>query len=201
MLMQAQAQQRSMDRIPIFPLDLVVFPGEMVPLHIFEERYCLMTEEALETGMPIGIALARQDEPVEIVEHAPEDVGTAVKVLASQQLPDGRYLIQAVGVRRFRIQRVLSEKIYQEALVDWLDELEGDPNRARALAHEVLTTIEALGGAISWDDAATRDPIRVSHAIGAALDLDLELKQELLATQDAEKRLEREAEILLEATQ
>ena len=184
-----------MDRIPLFPLDVVLFPGELFGLHVFEERYLLMTEEVLAEDLPIGIVLARQDEPEDRIEHHPEAVGTAAIVIQSERVED-RWLLQTVGTRRFRIVEVLSEKPYQEALVEWLDEEPGDPEEAARLANELLERVEQLGGTVDRSTDAIEDPVAVSHAVAAALPVDLETKQRLLEIEDAYSRLHAEAEIL-----
>lgn len=183
-----------MDRIPLFPLDVVLFPGELFGLHVFEERYVLMAEEVLAENLPIGIVLARQDRPEDRIEFEPEAIGTAAHVLQAEQVAD-RYLLQTVGTRRFRIVEVLSEKPYQEALVEWLDEEEGG-SEAHELVEEVLETVEAIGGLVDRQTSAIDDPITVSHAVAAALPVDLETKQRLLEAQDAQARLEAELDVL-----
>jgi Lon protease-like protein len=184
-----------LDRIPLFPLDVVLFPGELFGLHVFEERYLLMTEEVLAENLPIGIVLAKQDQPEGRIEFEPEDVGTAAHVIAHEQVGD-RFLLQTVGTRRFRIVEVHSEKPYQEATVEWLDELEGDPDEARELVQEVLHRVEDLGGSVGWEEDGADDPVIVSHAIAAALTVDLVSKQALLASTDAEERLRLESQLL-----
>ena len=186
-----------MDRIPIFPLDVVLFPGELFGLHIFEERYLLMTEEVLAEDMPIGIVLARQDgdDDEDRIEHEPEPVGTAAIVIHSEKQED-RYLLQTVGTRRFRILEVVSEKPYQEAIVEWLDEDPGDAEEASRLANELLERVEQMGGTVDRSTDAVEDPVAVSHAVAAALPVDLETKQRLLEMEDAWSRLDAEADIL-----
>ena len=188
----------AIDRIPLFPLDIVLFPGEVMGLHVFEERYLLMTEEVLAQDLPIGIVLARQDEPEDTIEHAPESVGTAALILKSEKAED-RYVMEVVGSRRFRIIEVIDRKPYQEALVEWLAEDEGDSGEARELAEDVLDAVEEMGGEVDRASPAATDPISISHAVAAALPVDLETKQRLLEAQDALQRLDQEAEILLAA--
>lgn len=193
--MKGGRQKRTVDRIPLFPLDVVLFPGEFFGLHVFEERYVLMAEEVLAEGLPIGIVLAKPGQPEDRLEYEPEEVGTAALVIAHEKI-DGRYLMETVGTRRFRIVQLHSDKPYQEADVEWLDEHTGDPASAAELADQVLKRVENLGGEVRWDDGATADPIMVSHAVGAALLLDLEFKQTLLEVDDAEERLRIESQIL-----
>lgn len=185
----------AVDRIPLFPLDVVLFPGEMFGLHVHEERYILMAEEVLADDLPIGIVLARQDRPDDIIEHEPEGIGTAAKVIRAEQIED-RYLLETVGVRRFRIIEVISEKPYQEALVEWLDEETGPEDVAQETLTEVLETVEAIGGTVDRDSDALDDPVTVSHAVAAALPVDLETKQRLLEATDALARLEAELDVL-----
>lgn len=184
-----------MDRIPLFPLDVVLFPGELFGLHVFEERYLLMADVVLDEDLPIGIVLARQDQPEDRIEFEPEGIGTAAKVIQWEQV-EGRYLLQTVGVRRFRIIEVIHDKPYQEALVEWLDEAPGNEDTAQQLISEVLESVEAIGGKVDRESDALDDPVTVSHAVAAALPVDLETKQRLLEAHDAETRLEAEIDIL-----
>ena len=193
--MSHDTPQHGVDRIPLFPLDVVLFPGEMFGLHLFEERYVLMAEEVLAEDLPIGIVLARQDQPDDRIEFEPEYIGTAAHVLEAEQVDD-RYMLQTVGVRRFRIIEVLSEKPYQEALVEWLGEDTGNEDSAQQLLSEVLETVEAIGGTVDRASDALDDPVTVSHAVAAALPVDLETKQRLLEAHDAEARLEAELDVL-----
>lgn len=187
-----------MERIPLFPLDVVVFPGETFGLHVFEERYVLMTEEVLAEGLPIGIVLAKQDQPEDRLEYEPERIGTAVEVVGVEQVED-RYLLQTVGRRRFLIHAVHSTKPYQEADVEWLDEEEGDPEQARLLVESLVRRMAQLGAEVD-ESAAAEDPVTVSHAVAAALPLDLETKQRLLELHDATQRLAIEVALLATAS-
>lgn len=154
-----------------------------------------MTEEVLAEELPVGIVLARQDEPDDRIEHEPEGVGTAAIVMRAEQ-DDGEWMVELVGSRRFRIIDLITDRPFQEALVQWLDEEEGDPVEARLLADDVLDRVEELGGQVDRGSDLIEDPIQVSHAIAAALPVDLETKQRLLEAKHAVARLEGEAEIL-----
>lgn len=175
----------------------MLFPGEIMGLQLFEERYLLMLEEVLAEDLPIGIVLARQDEDEDVIEHEPESVGTGALILRHEH-EGPRALLDLVGTRRFRIIEVFTDKPYQEALVDWLDEKEGDDtNTARELAATVLDRVAELGGQVDRDAPDVDDPISVSHAVAAALPVDLETKQRLLEAENALARLDHEADILL----
>lgn len=183
-----------MPRIPLFPLDLVVYPGEELPLHLFEERYLLMLEEVLAVEQPFGVVLARQDQPEGKVEYEPMDVGTAVEVVEVRRFEDGRRLILTRGVRRFRIERVISERPFQEADVAWLDERVGDPEQVRLAENVVRAQLTRVGAEAVIEDART--PVETAYAVASALKAPLGLQQKLLEASNAEERLKMEAAIL-----
>lgn len=183
-----------MPRIPLFPLDLVVYPGEELPLHLFEERYLLMLEEALATGTPIGIALARPDQAADRVEYDPVGVGTAVDVVQVQPLEEGRRLVLTRGQRRFRVLRVVSERPFQEADVEWLDEDVGDPAAAARAEDAVRAQLARVGAEAVVETART--PVETAYAVASAIKAPLSLQQRLLEASNAEERLKMEAAIL-----
>jgi len=140
-------------KLPIFPLNTVLFPGAPIQLHIFEERYRLMIDRCLEQSSPFGVALIRSgsqvgpDDPwvrrqLELVDTAdelelgalkrelggetvPHPVGTAaqINVGESVRLSDGRYYLVAAGQRRFRIQYFVQRQPYLIASVAYLPEV------------------------------------------------------------------------------
>jgi Lon protease-like protein len=137
-------------KLPIFPLNSVLFPGAPIQLHIFEERYRLMIGRCLEQGSPFGVALIRSgsevspDDPwvrrqLELAnddldlgalkrelggETVPHPVGTTahISVGESVRLSDGRYYLVAAGQRRFRIQYFVQRQPYLIASVAYLPE-------------------------------------------------------------------------------
>lgn len=138
-------------KLPIFPLNTVLFPGAPIQLHIFEERYRLMIGRCLEQRSPFGVALIRSgseispDDPwvrrqveeagggdVELSalrdqlggETVSYTVGTTAQISAdeSARLPDGRYYLAGQGQRRFRIQYFTQRQPYLIASVAYLNE-------------------------------------------------------------------------------
>jgi Lon protease-like protein len=139
-------------KLPIFPLNTVLFPGAQIQLHIFEERYRLMIGRCLEQNGPFGVALIRSgsevspDDPwvrrqLELADAAnelelgalkrelggetvPYPVGATaqINVAESVRLSDGRYYLVAVGQRRFRIQYFVQRQPYLIASVAYLPE-------------------------------------------------------------------------------
>ncbi|HVL47855.1 MAG TPA: LON peptidase substrate-binding domain-containing protein [Candidatus Thermoplasmatota archaeon] len=179
------------ERIPLFPLDAVVFPGEAFPLHVFEERYLVMLEDCETKGLPVGVALAR---PEGEVEHPPVEVGTACRIMASEKLPDGRRIVLTAGEHRFRVRGVVSDRLYQEADVEWLDEPLGDMDAAERAESRVRRELARIGAEPVAEDA--EGPIETSYAVAAALEAPATLRQRLLESESAEERLELEEAIL-----
>lgn len=102
--------------IPLFPLHTVLFPGAVLPLHVFEERYRLLVRERLD----FGVVLIRQgsevgQRPVELCE-----VGTLATLERVDALPDGRFAVVARGLRRFRLLGLDRGRPYLRGAVEFL---------------------------------------------------------------------------------
>lgn len=161
-------------RIPLFPLDVVVFPGTPLPLHIFEPRYKLMIQRCLENHCEFGILLARSD------EIAP--VGcTAQIVKVVKQYPDGRMDILTVGQNAFRVLELINEQPYLEGEVEYLDDEVG--SLTPEAQQELLKLYEQCHTLI-YGRAPQRPEVdadcSVTFQIAAQLPLEVESKQKLL---------------------
>ncbi|MCH8066930.1 MAG: LON peptidase substrate-binding domain-containing protein, partial [Chloroflexi bacterium] len=91
-----------MERLPLFPLDTVLFPKQVLPLHIFEERYKTMIGRCIEEGAPFGVVLIRSGNQVG-GDAVPHDVGTTARIARVQRLPDGKINLITLGRDRFRV--------------------------------------------------------------------------------------------------
>lgn len=175
--------------IPLFPLQTVVFPGQAVPLHIFEPRYKQMFADVRAAGqmgevLPVGIVLG-QDRELQA------EMGCTV-VLESvlNEYEDGRLDIITLGERRFRIEQVTEEKPYLEAWVEYIDddEVPIDPTLlAQALAG--CERLAELIGEGSGMEAGVGD-LQTAFQIAQLLALELEAKQRLLEMATENMRLE-----------
>ncbi len=106
----------SSERLPLFPLGLVLLPGEVVPLHIFEERYRIMIGECLDQGTEFGIVWSGDD--------GVQDVGCAAEVAQLiERTEDGRMNILAKGTRRFTLDRRVEDLPYPAGDVTWLEDV------------------------------------------------------------------------------
>jgi Lon protease-like protein len=104
-------------KLPLFPLETVLFPGMVLPLHVFEPRYRTMIGRCITENKPFGVVLIREGR--EVGEPAiPFEVGTTAYITHYERLDDGRMNVQAVGYQRFKIHSLLNEKPYLEAMVE-----------------------------------------------------------------------------------
>jgi Lon protease-like protein len=115
-----------MRRLPLFPLPVVLFPGAVTPLHIFEPRYRQMVARCIEYDRRFGL-LYHDPDRLGPFERTPGRVGTVAEIGEFRILPDGRSLLLASGIERFRIvDGIESDTKYHEALVEPMVDGEGD---------------------------------------------------------------------------
>ena len=101
--------------LPLFPLT-VLFPGTVLPLHIFEPRYREMIAACQRENKPLGIVLPRPES--EFMHEVPHAIGTMAEIHNLERLEDGRYTLNAVGVKRFRILSESRDNAYISATVE-----------------------------------------------------------------------------------
>lgn len=168
-------------KIPLFPLDIVLFPGAVLPLHIFEERYKEMIGECIEQKRVFGVVQAQRD-GLAVVGC------TAEIVRLLEKYSDGRMDILCQGMERFEIESLDSSRSFLQAEVDLYEDDEEPASRLLrqecvALHFEALDLIGNHG---------TNSPLNldlpVSFQLAWSAPSDLGFKQELLATRsDAER--------------
>ncbi|HEX6192335.1 MAG TPA: LON peptidase substrate-binding domain-containing protein [Chitinophagaceae bacterium] len=170
--------------IPIFPLGIVVYPGEDLNLHIFEPRYKQLTKECHEQKKPFGIPT--------VIEKKVQDYGSLVEVLEITKVHDnGEMDIKTKGQRVFRILEVIREvpdKLYSGAIVNYPESYEqGNPEMMRKVMAGIRDLHELLK--VTKDFKKKDEEIKcfdVAHHIG----LSLEEEYELLMLSDERQRQE-----------
>jgi len=184
----------SAERFPLFPLGLVLLPGEVVPLHIFEERYRTMIGECLEQESEFGIVWSG-DEGI-------ADVGCAAEVAQLiEELDDGRMNILVKGTRPFRLERRIDDMPYPAGDVEWLAaalEIDLDVDeKAAASARRIYGDLVEKVTEIrpSEEDLAELD----AYGMAATIAFDASDKQELLELRDEDERLARLADLCSDA--
>jgi uncharacterized protein len=191
--------------IPLFPLNVVLFPGMALPLHIFEERYKQMIAWCQAQEQPFGVLLIREGEEVGSSAR-PYDVGTLARITDSRTLENGRLLIQTRGTKRFRIKELIHDKPYLQAEIEYLHDepfatpgLQATCDEASRLFTSYLGLLSQLGGQIGDIDDLSLSPELLSWVIGSTLIAPSELRQELLEIEGTQQRLEREVKLLTQA--
>ncbi len=190
------------ETLPLFPLDGVLFPEMLMPLHIFEPRYRMLVKRSLDRETPFGIVLIRADGSRE-----PHGVGTAATIVGHQPLPDGRSFIVVRGGRRFAIERIDAHAApYLVADVRYLDEDEGTEAAETAHAaadrfseylHSILAaTDEPRSEAPDLASLASGSAREVAYRIAASLAIDSGERQRLLEAPTTAERLQGELRLL-----
>ena len=188
--------------LSLFPVNTVLFPGQALSLHIFEERYQLMINRCLEKEQPIGIVLIRAGEEVG-KPATPHDVGTLAAILETDRHENGEIDIIAVGRERFVIQQILQEKPYIIGQVKPLLPRGEDTLRSLALssrARELLPKyVEVLAQATGTYVQVVNppeEPASVAFLVALALQIEHPERQRLLATADIGEMLAQELTLL-----
>jgi Lon protease-like protein len=188
--------------LPLFPLNTVLFPGMVLPLHIFEDRYRLMINQCIERNRDFGVLLVGPDLAGQgtVSVHA---IGTSARITKIQRLADGRMDIITTGLERFRVLQLLRTKPYIVARTESFPLEATDSPRVTQLAetaNEFLTqylrlTGEVLGTLIQIE-RRPRDASSLAYLIAISVQLSLQEKQELLTIPTLPKLLLREVTIL-----
>lgn len=180
-------------RIPLFPLNTVLFPGGTLPLRIFEPRYMEMISACMKEQTGFGVSLILSGK--EVGEAAtPYDVGTLVRIVDWDQRDDGLLGITVRGERRFRAR---SSEVRPSHLiiaeVELLDESTpiAIPSRYERTVPLLRDLIERLGGMHVEQTPHYDDAVWVSGRLAELLPIDLPQKQYLLQLDDPIERLER----------
>jgi ATP-dependent Lon protease len=174
-----------LDRIPLFPLNVVLFPGEQLPLHIFEPRYRRMVRNCLEASSPFGMLLALPDGVVR--------VGCTAEILqVTKRYEDGRMDILTAGRHPFRILELFQDDPLLEGRVDFLEDRDSplDPGVQKELGslYEACYTLLFAGVPM---DLEGKPAEFLSFAIACALPLDLLWKQQILELRSEAERQDR----------
>jgi Lon protease-like protein len=190
--------------LPLFPLNVVLFPRMPLPLHIFEPRYREMIADCLRDEVGFGVVLIKEGEEVGAPAE-PYSVGTVARILDVKKLPDGRMNLVTMGVVRFRILQTNAGHPYLSGDVErWEDEM-GDLTalpRVTHVAHQLF--IEYMADLMELANAdpgskqlvAPLDPQVLSYTISTNLQISNEEKQALLEMDSVVARLRHQITLL-----
>ncbi len=193
--------------LPIFPVPLVLFPGVPLPLHIFEPRYRQMLGDIRISNNLFGLSYF--DASVSDKEIPPAGhVGCVAEVTEVQPMPDGRSNILTIGQIRYRVQGYVERgDPYLVAQVEFFEDEDEDDSALTERAHEVADTFSRIARAVrtlndertSLPDISDTEPQRLSFLVAAAMEIDAEVKQEMLELRSTSERLRRLRDMLIRA--
>ena len=200
---------RGVRELPIFPLPVVLFPGMPMPLHIFEERYRTMLTDIRAGNNLFGLSYfdaAASDLDVPLAGH----IGCVAEVAETQALPDGRSNILVVGVVRYEIESyVESGDLYLVGRAKYFEDEDEDDLVLSTQSHDVATMFMRVANSIraindergSLPDISDTDPQRLSFLVSAAMEIEVDKKQELLELKSTSERLHRLRDLLAQVVE
>lgn len=201
---EALERVRGVRELPLFPLPVVLFPGVPMPLHIFEPRYRRLLADVRASNNLFGLSYF---DPAHAAEDRPPagHVGCAAEVVESQQLPDGRSNILTVGLVRYEVDSYVERgEPYLVGRVRFFEDDDEDAELLASRAEEVTETFLRIARAVrvinderaALPDLPEAGPERLSFLVAAAMEIDAEIKQELLELRSGAERLKRLHDLL-----
>jgi Lon protease-like protein len=211
--------------LPLFPLGTVLFPGMVLPLHIFEERYRRLVADLLDGPEPqrFGVIAIREGHEVGVDSVTSlYDVGCVAVVRDVKRHEDGQFDLVTVGTERFRLGEIDHSLPYLRAEIEVLpDDSAGAESVAEAAGAEAVAPAESVtpaeavavraaqvafrdyldalvqeGGATVRVESLPDEPVLLSYVVAASMIIDLPERQSLLASPDAVSRLVAERGLL-----
>ena len=190
---------RGVSELPVFPLPVVLFPGVPLPLHIFEPRYRQMLVDIGGGNKLFGVSYFDPSTATSEVPPAGH-VGCVAEVTETHVFPDGRSNILTLGVVRYHIESYVERgDPYLVAKLSYFEDEEEDESVLVGLTKEVAEAFTRIAQAVriindertNLPDISNTEPQRLSFLVAAAMEIDAEVKQELLELRSTFARLER----------
>ena len=187
-------------RLPLFPLNTVLFPHMPAGLHIFEERYREMIRDCRQQGTSFGVIGIR--EGLEVGAAAlPFSVGTLAQIHELEALDDGRFNLVVAGASRFRVESLSLAGSYLVGSISYLEDTRGDEAAIPDLTRRAMRAFSDYTAALrnladettpaEEPDPLPDDPELLSYLIAASLNVEVNRRQELLEEDSVSGRLGR----------
>ncbi|MGA8766230.1 MAG: LON peptidase substrate-binding domain-containing protein [Candidatus Acidiferrales bacterium] len=172
------------NRIPLFPLDVVLMPGAELPLHIFEPRYKLMIARCLEEKLQFGMILA--------ANQSVAGVGCTAEIVQKlRDYPDGPMDIMTKGREVFHLTELFDEKEYYEGAVDYVqDDVPAHDVEQETQLRQIFEKCHAVLFGRPWMDVAAEETGTLAYRMAALLPMELEKRQALLEMRSQHDRRE-----------
>jgi len=200
---EAMDRVRGVRELPIFPLPVVLFPGMPMPLHIFEERYRKMLSDIRAADNLFGLSFLDASAGKETPPAG--HVGCVAEVTETQALPDGRSNILAVGVIRYQVESYIERgDSYLVVRANYFEDEDENESALTSNSHDVARMFMRVANSIrvmndergNLPDISDTDPQKLSFLVAAALEIEVETKQELLELRSTSERLNRLRDLL-----
>jgi len=190
------------DVLPLFPLSEVLFPGMLLPLHIFEPRYRLMIKRCLDEKIPFGVVLISAG--TEVGPGADFfHVGTTARIKRVQRAEDGRLYIASIGEQRFRVLSTNQDQPYLQGSIEVIPEQPGEGARLDPLFDRAMDLLSRYLELITGSDQLRDNlkekefsPQALSYTIGTLLQVDRTEKQSILEIPATSARLDHEVKMM-----
>jgi len=190
------------EMLPLFPLSEVLFPGMLLPLHIFEPRYRLMIRRCISDKIPFGVVLISKGQEVGAGAEF-FNVGTTARIKRVQRADDGRLYIASIGEQRFRVLQTFTDQPYLQGQVEVIPEQPGEGARLDGLTEQALNILSKYlqtltGSSELGENLREKDfsPQRLSYTIGTLLQVDRGEKQAILEVPTTTSRLDHEIAVM-----
>ncbi len=187
-----------LSELALFPLNLVLFPGMRLPLHIFEERYKAMIGACIEAEEPFGVLLIKEGqesgEPAE-----PVQVGTTARITQVSRLEEGRLNILTQGDRRFELIEVIQTRPHMMGLVRYLEEESGEVTEPllveirdgyATFLKQLATVAGGWNSRVDLPGEPYQLCAEVIASLSSSIEVPTEVRQQLLETPALQSRLE-----------
>ncbi len=178
-------------RIPLFPLNTVLFPGGLLPLRVFEARYMDMTRDCMKNAAPFGVCLIREGREVG-APATPESIGCLAQITDWDMRQLGLLQLKTQGVQRFRIQdRETGANGLISANVELLT-VEAPlqlPEQFAGCARLLQRVVKEQGTQVFEEPHRFDDAVWVSYRLSEILPVPMPARQQLLELTDTLARL------------
>ena len=196
---EALEKVRGVTELPLFPLPIVLFPGVPLPLHIFEPRYRQMLEDIRVSNNLFGLTYFDSSSTERDIP-TPGQIGCVAEVTETLTLPDGRSNILTIGLVRYRIDSYVERgDPYLVVRVSYFEDDDDDEGSLLIAASDVADTFTRIARAVrtindervNLPDISDTEPQQLSFLVSAAMEVEVEIKQELLELRSTAERLQR----------
>jgi uncharacterized protein len=194
------------ETLPLFPLGTVLYPGLLLPLHIFEDRYRQLVRDLLDESGPrhFGVIAIRRGRETGVDGiSALHEIGCIATLRQVTERGDGGFDLVTVGTQRFRLLELDDSRPYLQGEVDLLADDAGDESAAAVAAEAVRRGFRGYLDALSQRGVTQvavpdlpAEPVLLSYLVAASMIIELSDRQVLLAEPDAAGRLAAERALL-----